>query len=107
MKSSEVLTKALELLGPNGELWCKSLPGVEWPVAGNCASTACGMADTPEGYQSWKARTYLARAIGIPALETHSQIHGWNDAPERTFPEVRAAFEKAIELAKSEESSNA
>lgn len=48
------------------------------------------------------ARRTLFEALGLATEEgPSSAIVGWNDTPGRTFPEVEAAFERAIELAEA------
>ena len=91
----EVLTKALELLGPKGQHWVNSLPIRPCDF---CVVTACGAACPT--YSIAPALDKFREAIG---LSKYAAVDNWNDAPERTFPEVRAAFLKAIELAKAEQ----
>ena len=49
-----------------------------------------------------EALLYVGDAIDARRLvasdERHDQIFAWNDAPERTHPEVLAAIDKAIAL---------
>lgn len=80
---AEKLQKALELLGPNGENWGKEMEILE----GNkeCAVTACRKAGLNS---AWR---YLDPFTGA------TWVSSWNDAPERTFSEVREVFQKAIE----------
>ena len=114
MKSSEVLEKALELLGPNGEHWTvgtsyrdehgdaiyREDPKREL-FASCCVSAAIVRSEAPKNrhYSRSRAWKLFEQVIGS------KDVPEWNDAPERSWPEVRAAFLKAIELAKSEESS--
>ena len=94
LTSVEVLEKALELLGPNGENWVNEAP--DWDK--HCCVTAIDTVGDNRSQE--KAKSFLRRVINSNVC---SLISRWNDAPERTFPEVRAAFLKAIELAKAEQ----
>lgn len=99
-ETQRILRAALRRLGPNGEFWfqgnCSHGDNV-------CAVTALGIAITGEvkcgrdslGYCAGRESPfyyYLATAAGgfVPNL---------NDAPTTTFADIRAMFEKAIQLA--------
>ena len=56
------------------------------------------------GPEQEKAGREFAKAAGRKTL---SDYFSWNDAPERTFSEVHAAFDRAIEATKSEEKADA
>jgi hypothetical protein len=98
---AEVLRKALELLGPRGENWRQGL----WNIYAHgsdkkhCAWYAIAQVihgDFPVPYgesEEW------ARLLGLP---DSGRLFAWNDAPERTFAEVKALFEKAISKAEAQ-----
>ena len=90
--TAERLRKALALFGPNGEKWVNRLPGNNE----YCSVTACAEADPTTSFLS--ATDLLCSVVGLGEFEV---LQRWNDAPERTWPEVKAAFEKAIELAEA------
>jgi hypothetical protein len=102
LPASEVLKLALEKLGPNGGDWAQVKGGdYECDDAGHCARTAI---NSVRGLKTRLAIHYFKLAIGVDASDGEFwPIYQWNDAPERTFPEVKAAFLKAIELAKEAE----
>jgi hypothetical protein len=102
LPASEVLRLALEKLGSNGEDWAQVKGGdYECDDAGHCASTAI---NSVRGLKTRLAIHYFTIAIGVDASDGELwPIYHWNDAPERTFPEVKAAFERAIALAKAAE----
>ena len=92
MTTAEVLRKALELLGPNGTHWGRG----EQCFGGKlCAGMAIDRANRGQ------YRVATLYKMLIPVLDSQGTPIGWNDAPERTWPEVKAAFEKAIELAEA------
>lgn len=96
-ETQKVLRMALELLGPNGENWAKGR-GYDCdtlPEGSYCALTAMN-ADGRYSPAFCSARDLLERILG-------EQVYVWNDRPERTFLEVRAMFERAIELAATQE----
>jgi hypothetical protein len=90
MKASEVLRAGLAKLD-DGKKWIKFAYGDA--ERGYCCSGVLGgggNVDSPE-YQ------YLARGG-----EIKTGVCNWNDAPERTYADVEAAFQKAIALAEAE-----
>lgn len=113
-KPSEVLREALALLGPNGERWIKHAyfdayaddslesggPALGRSGCSTCATGAICMVegrppmlveDFPGG--AW---SYLSAACdGAPIIHFNDEAAG--------FPEVRAAFERAIALAEKAE----
>jgi len=91
----EVLERALELLGPDGKYWVNSLP---MRTCDFCVVTAVSAA-----CPTYSIAPALAKIREAAGLSKHAAVDIWNDAPERTFPEVRAAFLKAIALAKAEQ----
>jgi hypothetical protein len=96
LPASEVLRLALEKLGPNGEHWIK---GAYKRGETYCARGAV-FYSVDEASSVTAPCGYLTRAVAASDL---LPFENWNDAPERTFPEVKAAFEKAISLAKAAE----
>jgi hypothetical protein len=107
LPASEVLRLALEKLGPNGENWIKgalytAADGfVDCDVTEAANFCSLGAIEAASGTTDIrKAEKYLSSAI-----HGWSWVDNWNDAEERTFPEVKAAFEKAISLAKEDEAS--
>lgn len=97
-ETAQDLRAALALFGPNGEKWAK----VDMRDAfGNmCAAGALDQVQR----ECWPRRIAMFRAfskaaLGNPIGLSHT-IGEWNDAPERTWDDVKAAFERAIELAK-------
>jgi hypothetical protein len=96
-RASEVLREALKRLGPNGERW---ISGLHWSGGKTCAGNAIyECADRiPTVFEP--AQEFFATAIGGCGLR---DIWRWNDDPSRTWPEVEAAFQKAITLAEEAE----
>ena len=88
---AQILRDALELLGADGERWWHPRCGKAMDGR-DCAYTAL-KADTNE-----VASAILCRVAGVNSLFS---LWEWNDDPDRTWPEVRAAFLKAIELAEA------
>lgn len=95
MKASEILIKARELI-EQPDRWAKG------SMVGKCMCS--GSAVDEAGRRFWRARnnamSILRRSIGVVSL---TDLIAWNDAPERTHPEVLAAFDSAITLAQKEE----
>ncbi|SIE20290.1 DUF6197 family protein [Mycobacteroides abscessus] len=79
--------------GYGGHNSCKCAAGAIYVAAG-----ALDPGDGRDGLPA--AFALLAEAIGSPRGNEGHVIH-WNDEPARTFPEVEAAFERAIELAEA------
>jgi hypothetical protein len=110
MKPSEILKKALELLGEDGENWCQDVGAVDrdgLQVLVNdrsavkfCGYGACQKVD--DGLPSLEAAYYLRKVVTPMGLYAD-----WQDKPNRTFPEVKAKFLLAIELAEAEENKEA
>lgn len=90
---ADVLKKALEAFGPNGELWAQGTrKALSKP---NCCSlTSFERAFKDSWFQPYQSGTAALRmALGV---YDNTEIVEWNDYPKRTFPEVKALFEKAI-----------
>lgn len=94
----KVLRKALTALGPNGKNWVRGDPS-EALHGTFCASTALSSLgvdyDTIIG-----ARKVLCSAAGVSDSPLEP-LWNWNDAPERTWPDVEAVFKQAIANAES------
>ena len=92
MKTSEVLRNALALFGPDGQKWIDRCP----PPSKHCSVTAI-YAAANTGREVSDCMDALYGAADVSAF---SWLGAWND--NHTWPEVKAAFEKAIavELAK-------
>jgi len=98
MKISVYLKKALALLGPNGENWIK---GSYYFEGEYCMVGALRAVTIFWGTQE-KMRDYLKRVIDSPSyFGNHMTVY--NDAPERTFQEIKEVFQKAILLAEADE----
>jgi hypothetical protein len=106
-KTSDILRETLAQFGPNGEhwtqdtfardkegrgVWRRSEHACQWCSMG---ALFCVLDRHNEKYTS-RAGEFLYQAMGEPAPI-------FNDAPGRTFSDVKAAFEKAISLAEADE----
>lgn len=94
MNIVEALEKALAAFGPNGENWAQGDKALTQPYC--CVTLALSRIRTQDYEQVAKAQDVLWATMG---LKTRLQAEKWNDTPERTWPEVKAAYEKAIFLA--------
>jgi hypothetical protein len=96
-----LLACGLARLGPNGEHWTQ---GQMHADGAHCAigSLADGYSyfNASRGSHLWDAGLCLNEAVR--ALTVYSSMIGYNDTPGRTFPEIRAVFLKAIQLAEAE-----
>lgn len=98
----QTLRKALALLGPHGERWCK---WVQEEGKNHCAVGAVSIAMTGEPYkvtvESSAPMNMLAAAVAEKSKifgKTPGQtVAAYNNT--KRFPAVRAMFERAIELA--------
>ena len=88
---AQILRDALELLGPEGVHWVRGYP---------CGDRMCCLSAI---YGEWfRNQLSTGKAEGIFSRVISDRfISRWNDAPGRTWPEIRAAFLKAIELAEA------
>ena len=104
MKASEVLAKALGFCGPNGENWIKGpsdgLPGTMFTGDNVCALLA--IERVQDKFNASEDSIVTAGNTLRQAIDDRSVIQ-WNDAPERTWPEVKLAFETAIVYAEIQE----
>lgn len=94
MQVREVLQKALEAFGPNGENWAKGMEALDRPKC--CVTLAFSgvRGDTSE------ALNFFLKCSGFgEGYRSIQTAELWNDIPERTWPEVKELFEKAIESA--------
>lgn len=114
MKSSEVLQKALDLFGPDGECWIKGDYQIEgkhgwWRKVLHievcdkfCSIGAIREAmhmGIAENYNAYiKARNYLQEAV---PSSSKGDVVGFNDNSLTEWPQVKAMFEEAIAAAKA------
>jgi hypothetical protein len=93
---ADVLEMALAVFGPHGENWVKMAEGGQGhDMSKKCASLAIGEQPVSQA-PIQRAKAILCDVIGIDVMG----IYSWNDTPERTWPEVKAAYEKAIAAAR-------
>ena len=91
MLPSQILKVALEKFKLNGEKWKKGkIYGGEY-----CILTAI--------HSIAKSKFMIVGRLFKEANNINDSIIQWNDAPERTWTEIKEAFEKAIKLAKESE----
>jgi hypothetical protein len=101
MKTSEVLRAALEKLGPNGENWAKgTFLRTRW--FGLRQPSHCAIGAMIAVHKFWWPAADTFRAA-LCEMGFHGTPAMFNDAPERTFSDVKAAFLKAISLAEADE----
>lgn len=98
MTTEQVLTKALELLGPNGENWVKE----QQYGPCYCMVTAVQIA-AGQSHAACLSKIPAYELLCIAAARDYGTLGMWNDHARRTWPEVKAAFERAIELARQEQ----
>lgn len=96
MKDSEVLRRALELMGPEGENWQQLGLGVKYHFEKHCMMIAINRAQPEEGGVLFGSALPFAHKLGF---SSYTEATTWNDAPGRTFAEVRELFEKQIAFA--------
>lgn len=91
IKSKTVLKRALKLFGPNGERW-----GKRYYKSNDKFCSLGAIRETISSAQFFilytPVKSLLQDVVG-------GNVIAWNDNPIRKWPEVKAAFEKAIELA--------
>lgn len=96
-KHDEVLRVLVDadrrLSGP--EKWCQGDPSGSSNKY--CVRTALQCASHEMGGWTFNKPTFLMaqKALGFSSLDDE-QVFRWNDAPERTFSDVKALFAKAI-----------
>lgn len=98
--AAEVLERALQILPGS---WVNAIPEAEFGE--RCAVTAINEVTR---FRRKRAKQFLCEAIGRRVDDRYMDnldqaIIKWNDAPSRTWPEVRQAFERAIALARQEQ----
>ena len=96
MKPSEVLSAAKGLIDAP-EKWIKGRyhrRGSE--CDGYCLVGAVECAPLPAWAPTDQALFYIGTTVGVGPK---TGLTGWNDAPERTWEEVMAAFDRAIAMA--------
>lgn len=84
----EILQRALEFFGPNGENWVQGHPDINTQA---CALIGISRVSDNEGDKD-QAKQCLRDVIGGSIVE-------WNDARGRTWADVKTAYEQAIEAA--------
>lgn len=104
----DVLVRALELLGPEGEHWTKGaffrdargVPCFGRSAVCRCADAALAAAAVQNGLVDAHPSAALALAEawrpGPSSLLPRDRIICANDDPSTTFPHVRSAFQRAI-----------
>lgn len=114
--AKDVLKRALNLLGPEGENWAKREYAYNTNNEGTHAEDpdaqafcALGAIDAavsrmginPENQRTlrYRAKDFLSKVINQDNPEQRLTVPHWNDRPLTLFPTIRQAFERAIELA--------
>lgn len=90
-----ILKQALAAFGPNGENWTQGKEAYRRP---KCCVTLSFTADNQNALEESEIDegcAALAEVLGI----SPDDLEPWNDAPKRTWLEVKSLFEKAIESA--------
>ncbi len=98
LKASDILKKALDKFGPNGEHWGQhAYQHGHGRTATYCALGAIWKAsrDSDKG-----AAEFLSRVI-------RGGVTAWNDRQGRKFADVRAKFKEAIAVARANEKAEA
>lgn len=89
--TADVLRRAREMVD-TPEKWARcASSGGPW-----CAGLAIYYANDKNSDEGHPAYKLFERAIGVTGVPA---VFFWNDTPDRTHPEVLAAFDRAIELA--------
>jgi hypothetical protein len=113
MRTSEILQAAKARLTP--KTWLQSdVPGAEIRVVGKvCANQAIVAAiglqedsDDPRWRKVFEPVAQLLAQVATGHRDS-SCVPPWNDAPERTLPDVLAAFDAAIAIAQQQECGSA
>lgn len=94
MTAKEILQAALIAFGPEGEHWIKGYSQEEGKA---CAIHTCWRVSHPGPYNGEfiKATEILIKAL--PENSPRSTI-GFNDSATTTFPDIKAWFERAINV---------
>jgi hypothetical protein len=109
--TQENLKKALELLGPNGENWIK---GAMRTWIEEDVPSFCSLGAVIEAHNGWEFKTAV-QLLSIPGVvelgqacklmatsewvEPSNQIVEFNDSKLTMFRDIKAVFERAIEIA--------
>jgi hypothetical protein len=99
LEIAKVLEDALKSFGPNGENWEQG-GGDKLSYPGKTCMVLAVNELPIDNALVYKARGILSRITGADSL------YAWNDAPGRTWLEVKDVYDKAIQLAKSEPVAN-
>jgi hypothetical protein len=91
---AEVLRNGLKAFGPNGEKWAQGFASYSGNKEKCCVATCFNRVHY--SHHSSEALELLGKLCDLPG-----DVGRWNDAPERTFADVKALFEKAIQLAEA------
>ncbi|OHU39517.1 hypothetical protein [Mycobacteroides chelonae] len=79
---------------------CKCAAGAIWAAAGRLNGYD-SLDGTPQTEAAFRLLATAAGCDPSSVIDPESQVISWNDRRIRTFPEVEAAFERAIELAEA------
>lgn len=101
MTTSAFLQAALDAFGPDGERWGQKSSDGFLGCDIDCVHLAIHrVTDEPQFEPTLAA---IARVLGV-ADDDIDAIWDWNDAPARTFADVKALFQAAIAIAQEQES---
>lgn len=95
MKDSEVLRKALELMGPEGENW-QQLGTATSVYHKHCMMIAINRVQEHNDKKMFCSALPFVAALGF---SSYNEATNFNDAPGRTFAQVKELFEKQIAFA--------
>lgn len=97
MRDSEVMKSALVLMGPEGRNWQQLGHLKNGNPQKSCMMIAINRAQEIAGKYFCSAISF-AQKLGF---NSYNEATEWNDAPGRTFSEVRELFEKQIAFAEA------
>lgn len=107
MQASEILSKAADLIEPEGAWMQGGYSNGVTVVSGSCW---CAAGAVYAAHGNWRdpvardAVRVLYTALNLPYDDEDDDVIGaWNDAPERTQAEVVSALRQAAHLAKEQE----
>lgn len=100
--AKDVLQEALNLFGPDGRNWVKGNGRAPIPYDALTALYFAAMNEFTPRYM-WRGHDCpeiigISPLLDVIGLSKTSELVTWNDAPERTWEEVKQAFEKAIQF---------
>lgn len=101
MKLSEILRAGKQRIETLG--WVQGDEAAFDGTMGCCAATALPVGWDEAGFRQTIAAADLIKSAN--GLNPMKPLSDWNDAPERTLPEVLAAYDKAIAAAEAQEQS--